>query len=96
MSNHTDQELLVDIRRRLTRVESRLCRVADHVGANVETPEKELSIYEETDTAISLDTPAMDVTLSEITRFLTKKGKKGKVAYVHFNNRVIARFEPIV
>jgi hypothetical protein len=86
---------LNELRSRLTRVESRLCRIADHIGANVGSPDKELTIYEMTDTAVSIDTPAMDVTLSEIVNFLGRQGIKGKVAYIHFNNRIIARFEPI-
>ena len=90
-----NQELLLELRRRVTRIESRLCRLADHIGAHVGMPDKDLTLIADTANWVGIDTPVMDIGLSDITQFLTKQGKQGKTAYVYFNGRFIARFEPV-
>lgn len=79
---------------RLTRIESRLCRLGDSLGVDLRSNDKGLRILSQTDTTVSLNTPAMDVALSQIARFLTKEGIGGKVALIYFNGRLVARTYP--
>lgn len=79
---------LNEIRQRLTRVESRICRIADYIGAKVGDPMKALQVAVG-DTEVIVTTPVMDVTLSEVIHFLHKEGITGKVA-VMFNGQKIA------
>jgi hypothetical protein len=82
---------LNEIRQRLTRVESRICRIADHLGANVGSPAKNLQIVPQSDDSIVIvSTPVLDVTISEVIHFLHKEGITGKVAFINFNGADIA------
>ena len=82
---------LNEIRQRLTRVESRICRIADYIGAKVGDPAKELKFLGHVDggTTWIVSTPVMDVTFSEAIHFLHKEGIAGKVA-IMFNGQKIA------
>lgn len=92
--NCDERSMLTEIRQRLTRVESRLCRVADKVGAGIDSPAKGLVIFDENEDEVHIETPALDVTLSEILHFLTKEGVTGKVAHVFFGDDLIAEIQP--
>lgn len=81
---------LNEIRQRLTRVESRICRIADYLGAPVGDPKKALEITYETDAYVDVTTPVLDLTISEVIHFLHSVGKEGKVAYVHFKGQCVA------
>lgn len=85
---------LNELRQRLTRMESRVCRIADFLGAQVGSPSKALVLIGTTDTEVHVETPAMDVTLSELVQFLTKEGKGDKVAHVYHNHRLVAILQP--
>ena len=84
-------DLLLEIRQRLTRVESRICRIGDHVGASVGDPTTALAITDENEDSLSVSTPVLDVTLSEIRQFLTAEGKEDKVAFIKFQGRPVCR-----
>lgn len=84
-----DDTILREVRQRVTRIESRLCRIADHLGAHVGTPSKELCLSTR-DGTLAVTTPAMDVTLSELLQFLTSQGVAGKVVFVRFAGRTVA------
>ena len=85
-----NHEILLELRRRTTRIESRLCRLADHAGVNVGSPVKDLRVVKLLGDTVVLDTPALDVTLSEVIHFLHKEGMGGKVAYVQFGGQHVA------
>ena len=89
----TDAETIQRLReivQRTTRLESRMCRIADHFGIRTGSPEKDLRIIASGDQAVHIATDAMDVALSELTAFLTRNGIKGKVAHVYFNDTLVA------
>lgn len=86
-----NETILNEIRQRLTRVESRICRIGDHVGASVGDPKKTLEIVDENEDAVVVSTPVMDLTLSEIRQFLTSRGKEDKVAFVQFRGQTVCR-----
>lgn len=81
---------LNEIRQRLTRVESRICRMAEAQGIKVGDPTKDLSVVRELGDAIVVSTPVLDVTISEVIHFLHKEGKAGKIAYVQFGGIHVA------
>lgn len=86
--------IITEVRQRVTRIESRLCRLADALGVSVGTPDKQLRITQETDGYVRIETQQMDVTLSEISFFLTKQGKQGKIALVSYKGRTVATTYP--
>lgn len=89
-TNTEELRALQEIRQRTTRIESRICRIADFLGARVGNPSTELKITGVGEKGANIDTPVLDVTLSEIVQFLTANGIADKVAYIHFNGRLIA------
>lgn len=84
---------LNEIRQRLTRVESRICRMAEAQGIKVGDPTKDLTIIRELDDAIVVGTPVLDVTISEVIHFLHKEGKAGKIAYVQLGGMHVATID---
>ena len=92
MSTMINEELraLNEVRQRVTRIESRICRIADFLGARVGNPSVELKITGLGANGVNIDAPVMDVTLSEIVQFLTHNGIADKVAYVHHNGHLVA------
>lgn len=90
----TDNELLLEVRQRLTRIESRICRLGNAAGVDTGTADKGLRILRQTEDTVSIATQAFDVGLSTIAHFLTKEGIEGKVALVYFEHRLVARFYP--
>ena len=91
MSNEfSNEDALREVRQRVTRIESRICRIADFLGARVGNPSNELKITGVGVNGVNIETPVLDVTLSEIVQFLTANGIADKVARVHFNGRLIA------
>lgn len=86
---------LNEIRQRLTRVESRICRMADFIGAKVGDPSKDLQIVPQPDDSfVVVTTPVLDVTISEVLHFLHKEGITGKVAYINFGGTDVAAIIP--
>ena len=81
---------LNEIRQRLTRVESRICRIAEFLGAPVGDPKKALEITYETDAYVDVTTPVLDLTISEVIHFLHSAGKEGKVAHMYFKGQCVA------
>ena len=88
--SHEETRALNEVRQRVTRIESRICRIADFLGAHVGTPAKEMEIRVELENSVEIDIPVMDITFSEIIQFLAKQGKQRKVAYIYFNGMRVA------
>ena len=81
---------------RVTRIESRLCRVADHWGIKTNSPDKYMELYHETDKVVFVSTDVMDTALSDILRFLRDQGKQDKVAHIFFMGSQVATIYPPV
>lgn len=88
------QDLLLELRQRVTRIESRICRLGDHVGANLSDTVKQIRIVDVDDTEVAVYIPALDVALSALMSALRDKGKAGKIATVWFDGRQVAQFYP--
>lgn len=85
---------LNEVRQRVTRIESRLCRMADALGISVGSPDKQMEVTQEVDDYVRMNIGQMDVTLSEIKMFLVKQGIQGKIALVSYANRAVATVYP--
>lgn len=85
---------LNEIRQRATRIESRICRMADALGISVGAPDKALTITKETEDFVRVDTEQLDLTISEVKLFLGKQGKQGKIALVSYAGRTVATIYP--
>ena len=90
----TLNEYELEMRQRVTRIESRICRIADHLGAQTGDPGKTLVVRVETDSRVDVVTTVMDVSLSDVIRFLTREGIEGKVVNLYFEGKLVARVYP--
>jgi len=88
----TDHE--VEMRQRVTRIESRLCRLAKGLNVQTADPVNLLQVMHETDTLVFISMPVIDTSFSDVIRFLTKEGIEGKVANMYFRNKMVARVYP--
>lgn len=87
-----DTELL----QRVVRIESRICRIADHWGIRTSSADKHMAIYYENAKIVNVDVIAMDTAISDILRFLREQGKQDKVAHIFFGGSQIATVYPPV
>jgi hypothetical protein len=93
MTTETQLQQILD---RVVRTESRLCRVADHIGLDVRSDNKNLRILDNSaDAYVSVSCTAMDVGYTKVINFLHKEGIEDKVANVYFGSRLIARIYPL-
>lgn len=83
-----------EILQRVTRIESRLCRLGDALCIDLRASDKGLKLGTQTDITVVVHTPAMDVALSQIGQFLTREGIEGKVALIYFRGALMARVYP--
>ncbi len=86
---------LTEVLQRVTRLESRLCRLGEHMGTSLRTTSKGLRITEHTEHAVSVATPALDIAVSEVHSWLRKQGIEGKVVLLYFRFQLIARLYPV-
>jgi hypothetical protein len=84
------------ILQRVTRIESRICRISDHWGIKTNSPDKNMSIYYENAKIVNVDIDVMDSALSDILRFLRDQGKQDKVAHIFFGGSQVATIYPPV
>lgn len=85
-----------EVLQRVTRIESRLCRVADHWGIKTNSPDKRMVAYYENTKIVNIDIDAMDTSVSDILRFLRDQGKQDKVAHIFFMGSQVATIYPPV
>ncbi len=86
------QDMLAELRQRVVRIESRICRLGDHIGANLSDTVKQVRIADIDDTEVAVYLPALDIALSALLNLLKEKGKAGKIATVWFDSRQVAQF----
>jgi hypothetical protein len=84
----------IEMRQRVTRIESRICRIADGLNIPTADPSKSLHIRYIEDKGVVIDTEVMDVSLSSIIRFLTKEGIEDKVVMIYFEGALVAQVFP--
>lgn len=84
----------IEILQRVTRIESRLCRLGDALSIDLRSSDKGMKLGTQTDTTVAVHTPVMDIALSQIGQFLTREGVEGKVALVYFRGALMARVYP--
>lgn len=88
-------DALKEVLQRVTRIESRLCRLGDLLGSDLRSSDKGLRVMSYSDATVSISMPALDVGLSQIARFLTKEGIEGKVALLYYQGKLVARTYPL-
>lgn len=84
----------IEMRQRVTRIESRLCRIADGLNIPTADPAKSLKVMHVDPDSADLTTEVVDIGLSSIIRFLTKEGIQVRVARVYFENKLVAQVYP--
>lgn len=89
-----DEHILKEIQQRVTRIESRICRLGDALDVPLRSTSKGLKLISAGPTAATVEAPALDVALSEIVRFLTELGIQGKVVSIKYQGAVIATIYP--
>jgi len=90
------EAILVELRQRMTRVESRICRIGDHLSVQMRAPKDGLRVIRETAAEVDVSAPVMDITLSELVAGLRKLGIQGKTAHVYFEGRLQATFPALL
>ena len=92
MPNSSELESIVrDIRQRVTRIESRICRIGDEMGISLGEPKKGLYVLNESEDEVKVSTLVMDISLSEVLHFLNSHGIENKDALVLYNGIEVAR-----
>lgn len=93
-STPTTDELLRELRQRVTRIESRIVRIGEHVGAPISNPLADMLIDCAEDGTLLMYPRAMDVSLSGLRAELRKKGMEDKIAEVWFGGHRVATIHP--
>lgn len=88
------QLLVREIRQRVTRMESRICRIADHLKIDVRAQKDGFRIQNETASELQLSVPMLDVALSELLRYLDKEELGQKAVHVYLGGRQVATLYP--
>lgn len=75
MSYSDDLEDVVrEIRQRVTRIESRICRIGDGLEISLRNPKKGLKVLSVSEDAVALSTECLDIALSELISFSERNG----------------------
>ena len=86
-----------EMRQRVTRIESRICRIADALSIQTGDPNKTMwRINEPTPVkgVACIGTAVLDTSVSDVIRYLTKEGIEDKVACLYFEGQLVARIYP--
>lgn len=84
------ENILRELRQRITRIESRVCRIGDHLGISVQLDKKKPVIVGSTNEIIEVEIPAMDLSLGNIIAFLRHEQLRDREAVVIFKGEEIA------
>lgn len=86
-----------EMRQRVTRIESRICRIADALNVPTGDPSKTMwimpTVHAHKNT-VCIGTTVLDASISDVLRFLIREGIEGKVACVYFDGLLVARIYP--
>ena len=86
-----------EMRQRITRIESRICRIADSLNIPTGDPSKTMwKINEPNPVAgvVCIGTTVLDASISDVIRYLTKEGIADKVVCLYFESQLVARIYP--
>lgn len=82
-----------EVRQCVTRIESRICRIAEHLQVNMRPPKDGFLIRSETAEDMELSLPMLDISLSELLNYLHKEKFDQKVVHVYFGGvRVVTLY----
>ena len=87
----------VEMRQRITRIESRICRIADSLNILTGDPGKTMwKINEPNPVAgvVCIGTAVLDASISDVIRYLTKEKIEDKVVCLYFEGQLVARIYP--
>jgi len=79
-----------EIRQRVTRIESRVCRLGDTLNIQLTNPKHGLQLIQETAEVVEISTAVMDITLSELTSYLQRQKLKNRDTDIYFEGQLIA------
>lgn len=88
-------DITTDIRARVTRIETRLVKIAQSIGIETGTPGKGLKLRGVENEQAYVYTDSFCVSLADIHNFLTKEGIQDKVCLVYFGGQLVARVYPL-
>lgn len=95
MTSLEDMSAIVrEVRQRVTRIESRICRLGDHLEIQLINPKDGLEILLETDDVVEISTSVMDITLSELVSYLCKRRLNDREANIYFRDKLVACIYP--
>jgi hypothetical protein len=83
-----------EVRQRVTRMESWICRIADHLKVYMRTPKDGFRIRSETAEKMELSVPMLDISLSELLNCLHKEELDQKAVHVYFGGSQVATLCP--
>lgn len=79
-----------ELRQRVTRIESRICRIGDHLEIHLTNPKDGITVNKETEDVVEMSIPIMDITLSELISYLKKRRLNNRETDVYFENELVA------
>lgn len=86
-----------EMRQRVTRIESRICRIADALNIATGDPSKTMWKTDEPNPVqgvVCISTSVLDASISDVIKYLTKEGMKDKVAWLYFEGQLVAVIYP--
>lgn len=87
-------DITTDIRARVTRIETRLVKIAQSIGIETGTPAKGLRLRGVENEQAYVHTDSLGVSVLDVHKFLTKEGIQDKVCLVYFVGQLVARVYP--
>ena len=87
----------IEMRQRVTRIESRICRIADAPKIATGDPSKTMWKIDEPSPVkgvVCIGTSVLDASVSDVIRYLTKEGIADKVACLYFEGQLVERIYP--
>lgn len=94
MSNNELELIVREVRQRVTRMESRICRIADHLQVSFRAPKDGFRIQSETAEELELSVPMLDIALSELLNYLHKEELDHKTVHLYFGGSRVGTLYP--
>lgn len=89
----TDHELLQEVADRVTRTESRIVQLGDHVGANLRQKQR-IAIRVGASGFTEVEIDALDVSISRVMTELKSHGVRASAVSVRHEGRIVATLYP--
>lgn len=94
--SHLDEldQIAREIRQRVTRIESRICRIGDALDISLRNPKEGIRVISVSEEAIELSIDCFDVALSELISFVERSGFSNLEVDVYNGRNLIATLLP--